>query len=90
MTGRTVGIVGCGHVGKDLVLLLKAFGCRILAHDIRDFPEFYRRTGVEPLDLETLLRLSDVVTLHLPKSAANNEPDFQGASGLNEARCAAR
>ena len=39
LTGATVGIVGCGHIGKDLVTLLKPFGCKILAHDILEFPE---------------------------------------------------
>jgi phosphoglycerate dehydrogenase-like enzyme len=66
LTGRTVGIVGCGHVGKDVATLLRAFDCRVLAHDILDFPEFYAAHGVTPLPLEDLLRQSDVVTLHLP------------------------
>lgn len=66
LTDRTVGIVGCGHVGKDLGVLLRAFGCRVLAHDILDFPDFYGEHGVEPVGLEELLRESDVVTLHLP------------------------
>jgi phosphoglycerate dehydrogenase-like enzyme len=66
LSGKTVGIVGCGHIGKDLVPLLKAFGCSILAHDVLHFPEFYAAHGVEPVELEMLLRRSDVVTLHLP------------------------
>ena len=61
----TIGIVGCGHVGKDLANLLRAFGCRVLANDILDFPKFYGETGVEPASLETVLKESDVVTLHL-------------------------
>lgn len=70
LSERTVGIIGCGHVGKDLTSLLKAFGCRILAHDIRDFREFYAANGVETVDLETLLSTADVVTLHLPLNAS--------------------
>jgi phosphoglycerate dehydrogenase-like enzyme len=66
LTGRTVGIVGCGHVGKDLVPLLRAFDCPILANDILDFRDFYAANGVESVDLEQLLRRSDVVTLHVP------------------------
>lgn len=66
LSDRVVGIVGCGHVGKDLVKLLMGFGCRILAHDIRDFPEFYAAHGVEKVGLEELLDTADVVTLHLP------------------------
>jgi D-3-phosphoglycerate dehydrogenase len=66
LTGKTVGIVGCGHIGKDLAVLLKAFDCRVLAHDIRDYADFYRTHGVVPVGLEELLRCSDVVSLHLP------------------------
>ncbi|HEX9702250.1 MAG TPA: NAD(P)-dependent oxidoreductase, partial [Rhodospirillales bacterium] len=66
LSDRTVGVVGCGHVGKDLSVLLRAFGCRVLAHDIRDFPDFYKTHGVEQAGLEKLLRESDVVTLHVP------------------------
>ncbi len=66
LSGRTVGIVGCGHIGKDLAGLLGAFGCKLLAHDIRDFPEFYGEHGVEPVGLDELLERSDIVTLHLP------------------------
>ncbi|MBM3950518.1 MAG: phosphoglycerate dehydrogenase [Rhodospirillales bacterium] len=66
LSDRIVGIVGCGHVGKDLAVLLRAFGCRVLAHDIRDFPDFYARHGVRATSLDELLREADVVTLHLP------------------------
>ena len=66
LTGRTVGIVGCGNVGKDLVLLLQAFGCSILANDVFEFPDFYSLHRIESVDLEALLRRSDVVTLHVP------------------------
>ena len=62
----TVGIVGCGHIGKDVVKLLKPFGCKILSHDILNFPEFYRKNTIEAVDLEDLLKCSDVITLHLP------------------------
>lgn len=66
LTGRTVGIVGCGHIGKDLVPLLKAFGCQILVNDILDFPEFYAAHRIEAVSLEKLLAESDIVTLHVP------------------------
>ena len=66
LSDSVVGIIGCGHIGKDLTRLLRAFGSKVLAHDILDFPEFYREYDVEPLDLETLLQRADVVTLHVP------------------------
>lgn len=69
LTGKTVGIVGCGHVGKDLVPILKAFGCPILVNDILQFPDFYAAHSIEPVGLESLLRRSDIVTLHVPLNA---------------------
>ncbi|MBC8037774.1 MAG: phosphoglycerate dehydrogenase [Rhizobiales bacterium] len=66
LTNKVVGIIGCGHIGKDLTQVLKAFDCTVLAHDIRDFPEFYAAHGVRPVGLDELLAMSDVVTVHLP------------------------
>jgi D-3-phosphoglycerate dehydrogenase len=61
-----VGIVGCGHVGKDLAVLLKAFDCKLLAHDILDFADFYAAHGISAMRLDDLLSSADIVTLHLP------------------------
>jgi phosphoglycerate dehydrogenase-like enzyme len=66
LSGRTVGIIGCGHIGKDVVSLLKPFGCPILAHDIRDYSGFYAAHKVVATSLEELLTTADVVTLHVP------------------------
>jgi phosphoglycerate dehydrogenase-like enzyme len=66
LTGRTVGIIGCGFIGKDLVELLQPWGCTLLANDILDFPDFYSHYGVTAVGLEELLQRSDVVTLHVP------------------------
>jgi len=57
----TVGIVGCGHVGKDLVRLLKPFNCKILAYDILDFKGFYNEKSVTPVGIEELIQKSDIV-----------------------------
>jgi len=69
----TVGIIGCGHIGKDLVKLLRPFNCTILAHDILDFSEFYQEYGVIPVELEDLLVESDVISLHLPLDESTNK-----------------
>ncbi|CAA6604992.1 Phosphoglycerate dehydrogenase and related dehydrogenase [Rhodospirillaceae bacterium LM-1] len=66
LSDRTVGIVGLGHIGKDLTQLLKPWGCRVIAHDIRPMPDFCAQWGVEMMGLEALLRQADVITLHLP------------------------
>lgn len=72
LTGRTVSIIGCGHVGKDLAVLLRAFDCRILAHDIRNFPDFYARHDIQPVSLEQALTEGDIITLHLPYDSSTH------------------
>lgn len=66
LSERTVGIIGCGHVGKDLITLLQPWGCTILAYDILDFSNFYINNHVTPVALDELLIRSDVVSLHVP------------------------
>jgi len=66
LTEKTVGIIGCGNIGRDLVALLKPFKCRILINDIQDYHDYYRSNDLEDHSLESLLTNSDVVTLHTP------------------------
>jgi phosphoglycerate dehydrogenase-like enzyme len=66
LSDLTVGIIGCGFIGKDLARLLRAFGTKVLVFDILDFSNFYKEYDVLPVDIKTLLRKSDIVSLHLP------------------------
>jgi phosphoglycerate dehydrogenase-like enzyme len=62
----TFGIIGCGHIGKDVIKILQPFNCKIIAHDLLEFNEFYSQYNVASVGLDELLKTSDVVTLHLP------------------------
>jgi D-3-phosphoglycerate dehydrogenase len=73
LTGRVVGLHGCGQIGKEVVRLLAPFGCTIITHDIRDYPEFYRAYGVTPVSLDELLERSEVLSLHIPRSRATED-----------------
>lgn len=66
LSGRTVGIIGVGHVGKDLVTLLKPFGCRILANDIVDQSGYYAANGLVAASKEQIYAEADIVTVHTP------------------------
>ena len=66
LSGRLVGIIGCGFVGKDVVRLLQPFKCPIIVNDIRTYPEFYKKYDIETVSLEELLSRADIVTLHVP------------------------
>lgn len=72
LSGRTVGIIGCGHIGKDLISLLQPLGCKILPHDIRDLSEFYKKFNLKAATLDEVVKNSDVVSLHVPLTAATN------------------
>jgi phosphoglycerate dehydrogenase-like enzyme len=62
--GITVGIVGLGRAGSRVADLLKPWGARLLAADPYVEVAKFARHGVERVDLDTLLREADVVTLH--------------------------
>ena len=66
LSGKTIGIMGCGNVGKEVVHLLKPFGCVILVCDIEDRSEFCRDQGVTESSMGSLIEESDIVTLHVP------------------------
>jgi phosphoglycerate dehydrogenase-like enzyme len=66
LTGRTFGIIGCGHIGKDLVKLLAPYDCTVLVHDILDYSDFYKENNITAVSLDALIKRSDVVSLHLP------------------------
>ncbi len=65
-TGKTVGIVGMGTIGKRLTALLRPFNCKILARDYVTDMEFARENNINYVHLDELLKESDIVTLHLP------------------------
>jgi D-3-phosphoglycerate dehydrogenase len=63
---KTLGIIGTGRIGRAVGYKAKAFLMNILAYDVVQNPEFVERTGAKYVDLDTLLRESDFVTLHVP------------------------
>ena len=65
MHGRTVGIVGTGQIGLVAARILRGFGCRLLAYDVKENPACVE-IGVEYCPLETIFSQSDIVTLHCP------------------------
>lgn len=67
---RTVGILGLGRIGRAVARRLKGFECRLLAHDIAPDPAAVSALGVEPVPLDTLLAEAEILTVHLPRTAA--------------------
>jgi (S)-sulfolactate dehydrogenase len=75
LAGKLLGLVGFGGIGQATARLARACGMRLVAHDPVLAPEhpIAREFGVELLDLEPLLVVADVVTLHLPLTHATRE-----------------
>ncbi len=73
IAGRTVGIVGTGHIGTQAGRLFKAFGARVLGYARHENPEA-TAAGIKYVDnLDELLRASDIVSLHLPNNATTRK-----------------
>jgi D-lactate dehydrogenase len=64
MHGKTVGIIGTGKIGMAVANILNGFGCRLLAYDPSQVTGF-AKLG-EYTTLESLLKESDIITLHCP------------------------
>jgi len=64
--GKTVGIVGGGHVGRHVIWLLKPFSVTVLLYDPYMSDDEARALGATRVDLDELLRRSDIVSLHAP------------------------
>lgn len=64
--GKTLGIIGLGRIGYEVAVRARAFGMKIIYYDVERKPEAERTLGVHYIDLATLLRESDFVTIHVP------------------------
>ena len=68
LRGKTVGVVGTGAIGTATIRLLLAFGCKVIAYNRSRHAEV-EKMGVEYTDLDSLMKQSDIVTLHVPLKA---------------------
>lgn len=70
LRGKTVGIHGCGHIGKEVVQLLQPFGVKIIVCDRAPMDDFFKHNNVESVSQEELWARSDVLTIHLSKNSS--------------------
>jgi len=69
LEGKTAGVLGYGRIGKEVGRILKAFNTRVLAYSRSLTPERAGEAGAECVSMETLLRESDIITIHIQLNA---------------------
>lgn len=71
LSGKTVGIIGCGFTGSELIKMLEPFKCQLLICDILEKSEFInerltRGDKIEQVDQERIFKEADFISLHVP------------------------
>lgn len=63
---KTIGVVGTGKIGTNVIKIAKGFGMKILAYDKYPNQELQQQLGFEYVNYEDLLKNSDIITFHVP------------------------
>jgi len=68
LKGKTLGVIGTGHIGQNSIKIAKGFGMKILAYDIYKNISLSKELNFIYTNLDYLLKSSDIVTLHIPST----------------------
>jgi D-3-phosphoglycerate dehydrogenase len=68
---KTLGLIGLGAIGRCVALRAKGFQMKVVAHDPFWPEEFAGEHGIEKMQIDDLLKVSDIVSLHLPLTEEN-------------------
>src|SRR6267154_243069 len=72
LQGKTIGVIGAGHIGLHVIRIARGFGMRVLAYDVRSEPFLADLLGFTYATMNQLLAESDIVTLHCLRTAVRN------------------
>ena len=70
LTGKWLGVVGCGKIGSIVVDRAQGMKMRVLGYDPYLSEENAKRLGIEKVDLDELLGRADFITIHTPLTDA--------------------
>lgn len=66
LAGKTIGIIGTGHIGAHVIRMAQGFGMKVIAFDVKPNPDLSHILNFPYLSLPELLAASDVVSIHVP------------------------
>lgn len=66
LEGKTIGLIGMGHIGANVAKIAKGFDMKVLVSDPKPDKKLLRNIGAKLVSLETLLKKSDIISLHAP------------------------
>jgi len=66
LSEKTIGIIGVGFIGKELIRLLKPFNCKILVNDIINQDKYYKENNLIETSKEEIYKNADFITIHTP------------------------
>lgn len=77
---KTLGVIGTGRIGRRVIEIAKGFGMTVIAFDTRPHQAYAAQQGFQYQDLDKVLAQSDIITLHVPSTAATagmlSDPQF--------------
>lgn len=69
LNGKTLGVIGTGHIGMHVIRIAKGFGMHVVAYDIKKDTFLSEVLHYRHVSLDELLSVSDIITLHVPHNA---------------------
>jgi len=72
LNGKTLGVIGTGKIGKNVIKIAKGFSMNVLAYDLYPDEAFAKENNFEYKSLEEVLSSADVITLHAPYNKSSH------------------
>ena len=66
LRGKTIGIIGTGHIGQHVIRMANGFEMKVIAYDINPDYNLQAKLGFQYTDFNTLLQTADIISLHIP------------------------
>ena len=66
LRGRTLGVIGAGHIGQKVIKMARGFDMKVIAYDRTPDRKLMKKLGYSNVSLNNLLKNSDIITIHVP------------------------